>query len=44
MKLEIAVRTPESFASSNRAKVERLIVRQGETVKAGGHIALVRVG
>lgn len=44
MKLEIAVRLPEDVgAESDRtAKVEKLLVRPGDTIKAGGRIALVR--
>ncbi|KAK3047857.1 hypothetical protein LTS18_013047, partial [Coniosporium uncinatum] len=38
MKLEIAVRTPEDVAKG--AKVEKLLVKPGETIKAGGRIAL----
>jgi len=40
MKLEIAVRTPEDVAKG--AKVEKLLVKPGEMIKAGGRIALVR--
>ena len=39
MKLEIAVKAPED---QKRAKVEKLLVTPGETVRAGGRIALLR--
>lgn len=39
MKLEIAVRTPED---QKPAKVEKLLVTAGETIKAGGKLALLR--
>ncbi|KAJ9659577.1 hypothetical protein H2201_007326 [Coniosporium apollinis] len=46
MKLEIAVRLPEDIGaeSDKTAKVEKLLVRPGDTIKAGGRIALVRTG
>jgi len=39
MKLEMAVNAPEDL---KRAKVEKLLVQQGETIRAGGRIALLR--
>jgi urea carboxylase len=39
MKLEINVNVPEG---NGKAKVEKLLVQPGETIKAGGHIALLR--
>lgn len=39
MKLEINVNAPDDM---KKAKVEKLLVQPGETVKAGGHIALLR--
>ncbi|KAF9634163.1 Biotin/lipoyl attachment [Lasiodiplodia theobromae] len=46
MKLEISVRLPDDVvtAGSPPAKVEKVLVRPGDTVKAGGRIALVRRG
>lgn len=43
MKLEIAVRTPDEATASRNATVEKLLVRAGDVVKAGGKIALIRV-
>jgi urea carboxylase len=42
MKLEIAVKTPESAASKGRLKVEKMLVKPGDMVTAGGHLALLR--
>jgi urea carboxylase len=42
MKLEIAVKTPESAASKGKMKVEKMLVKPGDTVTAGGHLALLR--
>jgi urea carboxylase len=42
MKLEIAVKTPESAASKGKLKVEKMLVKPGDTVTAGGHLALLR--
>lgn len=39
MKLEINVQAPEDI---KKGKVEKLLIRPGETVKAGGRIALIR--
>jgi urea carboxylase len=39
MKLEINVNAPEDMKG---AKVEKLLVQPGETIKAGGRIALLR--
>jgi len=40
MKLEIAVKTPDD---QKAGKVEKLLILPGETVKAGGRIALLRI-
>lgn len=42
MKLEIAVKTPDSLAKAGKLKVEKMLVKPGETVTAGGHLALLR--
>lgn len=45
MKLEIAVKTPESIVAElgeGKLKVERVLVKPGDTVQAGGHLALLR--
>jgi urea carboxylase len=42
MKLEIAVKTPESHAQGAKLKVEKLLVKPGDTVSAGGYLALLR--
>jgi biotin carboxyl carrier protein len=45
MKLEIAVRTPESVLDAlkdGKLTVEKLLVKPGDTVQAGGHLALLR--
>ncbi|KAI9689397.1 MAG: hypothetical protein M1822_010048 [Bathelium mastoideum] len=42
MKLEIAVKAPDDTAA--RTKVEKLLVIPGDTVKAGGRLALLRKG
>lgn len=39
MKLEINVNAPDNLEG---ASIEMLLVQPGETIKAGGHIALVR--
>jgi biotin carboxyl carrier protein len=39
MKLEVNVNAPEDMGS---AKVEKLLVLPGETINAGGRIALLR--
>jgi len=39
MKLEINVNAPDDLKG---AKVEKLLVQPGETVKAGAHLALMR--
>lgn len=39
MKLEINVNAPDD---QGKAKVEKLLVQPGETIKAGGRIALLR--
>ncbi|KAH3916694.1 hypothetical protein HBI56_049060 [Parastagonospora nodorum] len=43
MKLEIAVKTPESVAKEGKLKVEKVLVKPGDTVTAGGHLALLRL-
>jgi len=42
MKLEIAVKTPESVSTSDELKVEKLLVKPGDTVSAGARVALLR--
>jgi urea carboxylase len=42
MKLEIAVKTPESAATDRKMKAEKILVKPGDTVSAGGHLALLR--
>jgi urea carboxylase len=43
MKLEIAVKTPDAAAANNTTlRVERLLVKPGDTVTVGGHLALLR--
>jgi biotin carboxyl carrier protein len=42
MKLEIAVKTPDSLAKSSPLKIEKILVKPGDTVTAGGHLALLR--
>jgi urea carboxylase len=46
MKLEIAVKTPDAAAAAGGAKlsVEKVLVKPGDTVSAGGHVALLRKG
>ena len=41
MKLEINVNAPESVADGT-AMIEKLLIEPGETIRAGGRIALVR--
>ena len=41
MKLEINVNAPESVAGGT-AVIEKLLIEPGETIRAGGRIALVR--
>ena len=40
MKLEIAIKTPEDLAAGTT--IEKLLVMPGDTVKAGGRLALLR--
>jgi urea carboxylase len=42
MKLEISVKTPESASGAGKLKVEKMLVKPGDTVTAGGHLALLR--
>jgi urea carboxylase len=42
MKLEIAVKTPDSLKKAGTVKVEKLLVKPGDTVTAGGHLVLLR--
>lgn len=45
MKLEIAVNTPESVVDAvkgGKVTVEKVLVKPGDTVRAGGHIAILR--
>lgn len=44
MKLEIAVKTPDAVAKTGKITVEKLLVKPGDTVSAGGHLALLRKG
>ena len=45
MKLEIAVKTPDTaIANSSKLRVEKLLVKPGDTVTAGGHLALLKGG
>ncbi|KAF2462819.1 uncharacterized protein BDR25DRAFT_397433 [Lindgomyces ingoldianus] len=46
MKLEIAVRTPDAVVAQlkkGKVVVEKMLVKPGDTVQAGGHIGLLRV-
>lgn len=43
MKLEITVKTPDALAAdSKHLRVEKLLVKPGDTVTAGGHLALLK--
>jgi urea carboxylase len=43
MKLEIAVKTPNTAAAGGaKLRVERLLVKPGDTVTAGGRLALLK--
>jgi urea carboxylase len=45
MKLEIAVKTPNEAAETNtKLRVEKLLIKPGDTVSAGGHLALLKKG
>lgn len=47
MKLEIAVKTPDAAVETTPKgglKVEKVLVKPGDTVQAGGHLALLRKG
>ncbi|KAH9870253.1 hypothetical protein IAQ61_005726 [Plenodomus lingam] len=41
MKLEIAVKTPESMLNSGKLKVAKVLVKPGDTVTAGTHVVLL---
>jgi urea carboxylase len=43
MKLEIAVKTPDAAAADGaKLSVEKVLVKPGDTVSAGGHVGLLR--
>ena len=42
MKLEISVKTPDSIAEAGNLTVEKMLVKAGDTVTAGSHLALLR--
>lgn len=42
MKMEISVKSPGESGVDAQVKVERVLVRQGDTVRAGGNIAVLR--
>jgi urea carboxylase len=42
MKLEIAVKVPESECSAGNSRVEKMLVKPGDTVTAGVQLALLR--
>jgi urea carboxylase len=42
MKLEIAVKVPESESGAGKLRVEKMLVKPGDTVTAGGQLALLR--
>ena len=42
MKLEISVNTPASAVSDDKLKVEKVLVKPGNTVTAGAHLSLLR--
>lgn len=47
MKLEISVRPPDSVAealASGKVKVEKALVKPGDTVQAGSRLVLLRKG
>lgn len=45
MKLEIAVKTPDAaVANDTELRVEKLLVKPGDTVTAGGHLVLLKKG
>lgn len=47
MKLEIAVKSPDALLSDARegkVKVEKMLVKPGDMVTAGGHLALLKKG
>jgi urea carboxylase len=48
MKLEIAVKTPDAAAAAAadgaKLSVEKVLVKPGDAVSAGGHVALLRKG
>jgi urea carboxylase len=42
MKLEIAVKMPESASGIGKLKVDKVLVKPGDTVTAGARLALLR--
>ena len=43
MKLEISVKTPDAVvAADTKLRVEKVLVKPGDTVAAGGHLALLK--
>jgi urea carboxylase len=42
MKLEISVKTPDSLKQAGKVKVEKLLIKPGDTVQAGEHLVLLR--
>ncbi|KAF1942278.1 hypothetical protein EJ02DRAFT_179337 [Clathrospora elynae] len=42
MKLEIAVKTPDLLSNAGKLKVEKLLVKPGDTVTAGGNLVLLK--
>lgn len=43
MKLEIAVKTPDAAVEEGaKLRIEKLLVKPGDTVTAGGHLALLK--
>jgi urea carboxylase len=41
MKLEIAVKMPETTSGKRKLKVNKVLVKPGDTVTAGAHLALL---
>lgn len=42
MKLEIAVKTPESTTQTRKSKVVKILAKPSDIVTAGQHLALLR--